>query len=101
MRLAVQGVRQVVPGEARCRDSQGQDDNRRARLFLAQARMQGLHHAEIQRKVLDGEMVEERQARHPQRGGVARGGMERGDCLGMRSRRGKEGEYAGAHLREN
>jgi len=60
-RMAVQGVRQEVRRPARCGGSQGEDDHRHSRMLLASARLQGFDNAQDECRVLDGEVVEERQ----------------------------------------
>lgn len=93
-------MRQEAAREAGHSGAEGEDDNRREGVLLAQARVQGRDDAEDEREVLDGEVVEEREAGHAERGGVARGGVESDRGVAVRAGGEEGGEDAGEDLRE-
>lgn len=86
-RSAVQGVRQTFSRQTRCCNPEGKENNRRARLLLVQRWVQRLNNAEIEYCVLGGEMVEECQARPPQRTDTACCRMEFDNRLTMSLRK--------------
>ena len=98
-RLAVQGLRQTLSGQAGHRRPEGPNNHRCARMLLAPSRMRRLYNAEKQRQVLDGEMVQKCQARQAKREILAGCGLEHHHSMGLRAGRFETRAHTSADMR--